>query len=137
MPSYDKIFTLEEANALLPTLDGLLTRIQLQYVKIEKILDSLHDDMPQDQVEQHLRNHPEIRPLFEEVQRCVAAIEETGAIFKGVELGLIDFPWLNGDELALLCYQAGEQEIRWWHSLEGGFASRHPLPGAGERQPVN
>lgn len=131
MPTHDKLFTLEEANALIPSLEALLTRIQIQYVKIEEILSTLREDTPPERVEQHLHDHPEIRPLFDEIQRCVAAIEETGAIFKGVELGLIDFPWLNGDEVALLCYQAGEKEIRWWHSMEGGFSARRPLPGAG------
>jgi len=28
----------------------------------------------------------------------------------------------------LLCWKLGEDEIRYWHGLEDGFAGRRPLP---------
>ena len=42
--------------------------------------------------------------------------------------GLVDFPALHRGETVLLCWQLGEDEIRYWHSVEGGFAGRRPLP---------
>jgi hypothetical protein len=29
-----------------------------------------------------------------------------------------------------LCWQLGEEDIRFWHELEGGFAGRQPLEAA-------
>jgi hypothetical protein len=41
---------------------------------------------------------------------------------------LIDFPALRHGETVLLCWQLGEDEIEWWHTVDDGFAGRRPLP---------
>jgi hypothetical protein len=132
-----KLFTIAEANAHIPKLEALLTQIQTRYVKIQSIIGKIEPGTPAEAIEQRLGEHPELRGLFQEIQRCVKAIEEIGAHFKGVELGLVDFPFMHGDEIALLCWQFGEKEIRWWHTMEGGFTGRRPLPGATERKDLN
>ena len=33
----------------------------------------------------------------------------------------------SGEE-ALLCWHLGEDDIRYWHTVDGGFAGRRPLP---------
>jgi hypothetical protein len=60
--------------------------------------------------------------------RSVARIQELGVLVKDLDRGLIDFPALRGDEEVLLCWQVGEDEVRYWHGLEDGFAGRRPLP---------
>jgi hypothetical protein len=62
------------------------------------------------------------------VARCAEAIRELGGIVKDPQAGLVDFPALREGEEVLLCWQVGEAEIRYWHSLEGGFAGRRELP---------
>jgi hypothetical protein len=47
---------------------------------------------------------------------------------KDIDEGLIDFPALSGGETVLLCWRLGEDEIRYWHSVEDGFAGRRELP---------
>lgn len=59
--------------------------------------------------------------------RTVDEIAEHGAEVKDVDEGLIDFPALHGGETVLLCWRLGEDEIRWWHPVEDGFAGRRPL----------
>jgi len=59
--------------------------------------------------------------------RTVDAIAEHGAAVKDVDEGLVDFPALHGDETVLLCWKLGEDEIRFWHRIEDGFAGRRPL----------
>jgi hypothetical protein len=60
--------------------------------------------------------------------RCVAGIQELGALVKDLDRGLIDFPALRGNEEVLLCWRVGEEEVAHWHGLEEGFAGRRPLP---------
>jgi hypothetical protein len=63
------------------------------------------------------------------VANSVARIHELGALVKGLDDGLIDFPSRGpsgGD--VLLCWKVGEPEIAWWHGPEDGFAGRRPLP---------
>lgn len=136
--SYEKLFSVEEANALIPTLEALLSQIQLKYVQVQRILEPLGEPtvavrrLPlSDEVERRLREHPELRTLLNDIERLIKAVYETGAEFKGIELGLVDFPFLGPDgEIAYLCWQYGEKQVRWWHGLSDGFVGRKPLPGA-------
>ena len=59
--------------------------------------------------------------------RTVDAIVEHGAEVKDVDEGLIDFPALHHGETVLLCWKLGEDEIRYWHRVEDGFAGRRPV----------
>ena len=67
------------------------------------------------------------------LQRTAAEIEACGGQFKGLELGLVDFPSEIDGQVGLLCWQYGEKEITHWHPLESGFDGRQPLPKAVRR----
>ena len=54
----------------------------------------------------------------------LGALLAAGIEVKSIEQGLIDFPTVIGDEPAYWCWQAGEQEIEWWHLRDAGFAGR-------------
>jgi len=60
--------------------------------------------------------------------RLVEEIRAHGAQVKDVDEGLIDFPALHRGETVLLCWKLGEDEIRYWHRSEDGFAGRRELP---------
>jgi hypothetical protein len=59
--------------------------------------------------------------------RTVDEIAEHGAEVKDLDEGLIDFPALHRGETVLLCWKLGEDEIRYWHTVEDGFAGRRPV----------
>ena len=59
--------------------------------------------------------------------RTVDEIAEHGAELKDLDEGLIDFPALHRGETVLLCWKLGEDEIRYWHRVEDGFAGRRPV----------
>ena len=60
--------------------------------------------------------------------RVIDEVTELGVEVKDIDEGLVDFPALREGEPVLLCWKLGEDEIRYWHTLEGGFAGRRPLP---------
>jgi hypothetical protein len=62
-----------------------------------------------------------------ELSACVQELTGLGVQVKDLDTGLVDFPSLRDGEEVLLCWQLGEDEIGWWHTLEGGFAGRRPL----------
>ncbi len=62
-----------------------------------------------------------------ELAGCVEELTALGVQVKDLDTGLVDFPALRGGEEVLLCWQLGEDEIGWWHTLDGGFAGRRPL----------
>jgi hypothetical protein len=76
----------------------------------------------------------DLRDLAEKIQReadaiaeCAETIDAAGAQIKSLEEGLLDFPSRRDDELVLLCWKLGEDEIGYWHGLDEGFAGRQPL----------
>ncbi len=65
---------------------------------------------------------------LEQLVRILKSIDDMGILVKGIDNGLVDFPHVrtNGEEV-YLCFKADENEIRFWHSLEGGFTGRKLL----------
>ena len=70
----------------------------------------------------------EVESEARELARVIDEIVDHGAQVKDIDEGLIDFPALSGGETVLLCWKLGEDEIRYWHTLEDGFAGRRELP---------
>jgi hypothetical protein len=70
----------------------------------------------------------EVERHARELARAVDDIVELGVEVKDLDEGLVDFPALRGGETVLLCWQLGEDEIRYWHTVQEGFAGRRPLP---------
>ncbi|MGD0840477.1 MAG: DUF2203 domain-containing protein [Candidatus Acidiferrales bacterium] len=61
------------------------------------------------------------------VRAAIGRIQGAGCIIKDLDIGLVDFPSrLNGEEI-LLCWQLGEDRIRFWHRPDEGFAGRKPI----------
>jgi hypothetical protein len=64
------------------------------------------------------------RQLGETVSQIVREIHETGAVVKGIDDGLVDFPsTIQGLEI-YWCWKVGEDDIEWWHPRNTGFADR-------------
>jgi hypothetical protein len=62
------------------------------------------------------------------VARAIDEIVEYGAEGKDIDEALVDFPALRRGETVLLCWKLGEDEVRYWHTVEDGFAGRRELP---------
>ena len=62
------------------------------------------------------------------ISECAELIRAAGAEVKSLEEGLLDFPAHRGDEVVLLCWKLGENEIHYWHRIDEGFGGRKPLP---------
>lgn len=64
---------------------------------------------------------------FEKLEALVHRIQETGALIKDINLGLLDFPAMKDEREVYLCWQYGEEDIAFWHEIEAGFAGRQPI----------
>ena len=62
------------------------------------------------------------------IAQLVDEIHSLGAQVKDIDTGLLDFPSLREGEEVLLCWHVGEDEIRYWHGVDEGFAGRKELP---------
>ncbi len=126
------LFSLEEVNALIPKLELIMERMQRRGIELREAIEALARQggapMLNIEVSDLLERRPELQSLVEELEQLIHDIEECGGQFKGLELGLVDFPSEIDGQIGLLCWQYGEKEITHWHPLESGFDARQPLP---------
>lgn len=128
-------FTPEEANAALEQVRPL----------VEKLVEHRRAHVAalarQEELEERIRGNgggippatladaaEEVEREARELAKTIDRIDEHGAQVKDLDEGLIDFPALRGVETVLLCWKLDEDEIRYWHRVEDGFAGRRPLP---------
>ena len=123
-----KLFTIEEANALLPDLRIKLTRIQKLYAGIGEMRELARAAAAASEFGGGMEGGTGyVRALYE-IGKITTEINELGVQLKDYTRGLIDFPARRGDRIVLLCWQLDEgDEIEWWHDTEAGFAGRQPL----------
>jgi len=128
-------FTPDEANAALTEVRPLVERL------VERRREHVEALARQEELEGRIRGNgggippatladtaAAIEREARELARLVDEIREHGAEVKDLDEGLIDFPALRGGETVLLCWKLGEDEIRYWHTVDDGFAGRRELP---------
>jgi uncharacterized protein DUF2203 len=72
------------------------------------------------------------RPLVE-LSRAVGELEAVEVVLRDVDRGLIDFPAIRDGEEVYLCWLLDdEDEIRFWHEPDAGFAGRRPISAGPE-----
>jgi hypothetical protein len=132
-----RLFTLEEANALIPKLELIMARLLQRGAELRLGVEDVArecgrsvDALTMDDI---VKMRPELTGVAEEIRQLVTDIEAQEVQFKGIDLGLVDFLAEIDGDVALLCWQYGEKEITHWHTLDGGFAGRRPLSGGATR----
>ena len=131
--TFDKLFSEEEANELIPRLEILMRQLQMQATSLRARVEELSVTDPSilhSEFNEVVVQYPELRSFTTNMAEAAGQIESFGCILKDVDQGLIDFPYDAGDEVVFLCWQFGESRIIAWHSVDGGFSERQPLPGA-------
>lgn len=124
-----KLFTVEEANDLIPILRPKLESIRAQYEKIANFRPSAKAAAASAEFGGGgMQGGSEYVKTLYQIGKLTTEIAELGVQLKDYTRGLIDFPCQRGERVVLLCWQLGEtDEIEWWHEVEAGFAGRRPL----------
>lgn len=131
----EKLFSLSEAELLLPVIRQALTGA----VQQKKQLEELEREFSQ--VQNRILLYGGILPpyrllsekkterdaLLAALRDSLLRIEQTGCIVKDLDTGLIDFLSVVNHEKVFLCWKLGEERIGYWHGIEEGFAGRKPL----------
>jgi hypothetical protein len=130
-----RYFTLEEANRALEAVRPLtaelvdqqraLVAAQARRAELAERISGNGGGIPPSELAEATE---ELEQAAASVARCVQEITALGGQVKDLEEGLVDFPARRGEEVVLLCWKLGEDEVGHWHGAEEGFAGRRPLP---------
>lgn len=123
-----RIFTIDEANDLLPQIASKLRKLRKHYSAIEEMKPRARAAAAASNFGGGMRNGPAYVQALYDVGKITTELDSIGVQLKDHALGLIDFPTMRGGNLVLLCWKLGEPEyIQWWHEAEAGFAGRTRL----------
>ncbi len=122
-----RFFSVEEARRLLPEVKRLAARMVGAARQLEgyrAVVEALAEKSSLN------AGSPEGTSFLEcliALHSSMSQVQDLGCQVKGVQEGLIDFPHLKDGREVCLCWKHGEDDIRFWHEIESGFAGRTPL----------
>ncbi|MBX3288173.1 MAG: DUF2203 domain-containing protein [Acidobacteria bacterium] len=123
-----KLFTVDEANKLLPRIRMKLEMIRRLYEKVGSLRDSARAAASASDFGGGMAGGTGYVKALYEIGKLTTEISDDGVHLKDYARGLIDFPSMRDGRVVLLCWQLGEPDrIEWWHETDAGFAGRRPL----------
>jgi hypothetical protein len=134
-PHEPRIFTVEEANGLLPRLRTILDELRAARERLlqaqEQIAARFHGGsrsnghvLPGGELD---RLNAASTEAQSDIGTAVSAIAELGCELKDPERGMVDFRTMRDGRVVYLCWLQHEPEVQFWHELEGGYRGRQPL----------
>jgi len=128
----DRLFTLEEALTLLPTVRQLVIEIQAARTEVERLTTALDRLLALSGGNGHLAADQagarrSVQAAATKLDALMSELDSIGVQLKTIDDGLVDFPSEREGRVVNLCWRLGEDTIAWWHDLDTGFAGRQPL----------
>ena len=121
----ERVYSLDEANAMLPDLRERLTLIRDARRVVIATSTLVKDRVAADGG--GVAGEP---AYFEAVRTLRAELEhlaEIGVVLRDPESGLLDFLGEVEGRRVWLCWRLGEERVGHFHELDSGFAARKPL----------
>ncbi|MBX7072543.1 MAG: DUF2203 domain-containing protein [Pirellulales bacterium] len=133
-PEFQRLFTLDEANAMLPLVRAIVTDLQQltrDIVDRRERLAMLRGDRDPQRNDLYSEELSQVEDELEKDARQIRAyveeLLELGVEPKDGLEGLVDFPCQMDGRVVYLCWKLGESEVQYWHDLDAGFAGRQSL----------
>lgn len=137
-PQPTRLFSPDEANALVPSLQLSFATISQVRLDVEELLGDLaggdpmrvagilrgEEPPPQGEEERVDR----LQTLIVELGQAVEGVVSHGVIVQEIDPGMVDFPAILDGRIVLLSWQFGEREVQYFHEVEEGCDARAPLP---------
>jgi hypothetical protein len=119
-------YSLEQANAALEWVADRLERLRAARVQLsdEEARAALGEAAPGNGGGQPGRV---VSEAFLELQRALGELQAMDVVLRDLDRGLVDFPALRDGREVYLCWEAGEDEIEFWHDLDAGYGGRQRL----------
>ena len=124
-----KRFTVSEAESLIPELERIFETISELIAQAEVKAAELRrrQDGPDGDTAAAVIERSQIQFLAHGVDGWLSKVADLGALPKGVNPALVDFPHRLDGRDVYLCWRLGETKITHYHAADEGFSNRRPL----------
>ena len=132
--SEEKLYTVEEANDMLP---WVVEQLGIAAEAADRLSEARSDQAELEGLSRS-NGHGDIDSRLSDVRAdALSALdalrsvldefEARGIPVRDVDSGLIDFPGERDGKKVWLCWRMGEPEVGFWHETNTGFTGRQPL----------
>jgi len=121
MTTDTKYFTPADARRTLPLVKKI----------VKDILDTSREmRLLADELNGKIKGDPVVEKLGIDIESFLLELEEIGCFFKdwNFTIGLVDFPSVIDNREVFLCWKSDEDDIRFYHDVQEGYAGRKPIP---------
>lgn len=126
-PAFRKLFTVEEANALLPELKSLLDEARVRRDTMRERGSDLQPILEAAPTNGGGKKGSEFGVDAYRLHLLLGRITELGVVLKDLDSGLLDFPHSREGRVVFLCWHPPEERIWFWHEIEAGYAGRQAI----------
>jgi hypothetical protein len=130
----DRYWSPREVEALIPELTLVVGELMAQHAEASRLRERVHQERTRLSLVgggvpagSWREDAARLEHLTAGMQERLQRIAGLGGVPKDLTTGLVDFPHLRDGREVNLCWRHGEQEVRFWHGLDEGFAGRKPL----------
>ena len=116
-----KYFTPAEARKTLPLVKQIVKDILNTTREIRLLAEEIGPEA---------ENSETIHKMTDDVKKFLQELEEIGCFFKdwNFTIGLVDYPAVINGKDVLLCWRSDEDDIKYYHEPDEGFAGRKQIP---------
>jgi hypothetical protein len=128
-----KYFTVAEASRTLPLVKRIVADITALYPKWRELVYQYELVAAKSRPEwgespEQIDLRRQIDEVAWSINGYLKELDQVGCVFKGFEVGLVDwYGQIDGRDV-FWCWKLGEERIGHWHEVEAGFAGRQALP---------
>lgn len=122
-----KYFTLDQANAALQSIRPWMEEIQTIRQQILVHQPEIWSVMEKSAGNGGNPTLSRLVPAFDRLDELIHHVQDTGAVIKDINTGLLDFPAKRDGQEVYLCWRHGEGDIAFWHEIDAGFAGRRSI----------
>ena len=125
-----KYFSVAEAEALIPELEKIYEAVAELAAQAEVKSASLRRRQEREDSDPAAAaiERGQLQFLAQSINERLQGIMELGALPKGIEPALVDFPHRLEGRDVYLCWRLGDKHLTHYHGVDEGFSNRKPLP---------
>lgn len=130
MAPSERIFTIDEANALMPEVRAILLQMAVEQRRLQQTHHEMHrrlegngDPASREAAD---RLEAEVAQIADGIRSLQAHLNDRGIVVRDLEMGLVDFPALREGRRVWLCWRLADPTVAFWHGTDEGYASRRP-----------
>lgn len=123
----ERLFTLAEANHLLPELEDHLTAVKRAKAVLIRTKEEIRKASANAASGGGSVAGTHYVHALEQINEHLQAVQEMGVLVKELDSGLCDFPSMLDGRVVYLCWKLGETEVQWWHEIHAGYAGRQRI----------